>query len=319
MSEATPITLPLSIAAAVHTGLTQSAKRLPPWLLYDRDGSQLFEEITQLPEYYPTARELSILRRHATQIISSSGTPTTVVELGAGSATKTKVLLAALLAQRGSATFIPIDVSARALELASLGVGLAFPQLKIEPYEGDYLEGLASVGDRDGRKLVLFIGSSIGNFEPSEALTFLRAIRARLKKGDALLLGTDLCQSQPALLAAYDDPGGVTARFNLNLLVRINRELGGHFDLRRFRHLALFDAQRSRVEMHLQSLVAQTVEIDALDIAVPFGLGERLHTENSYKFTVGSVQRLLTEAGFTNDRTWSDPDGWFAVHLAQVT
>jgi L-histidine N-alpha-methyltransferase len=307
-----------AIATEVRTGLMRSPKSLPPRLLYDSEGTRLFEEITRLPEYYPTAVELSILQSNAGKIVASAGTPATLVELGVGSAYKTRVLLAALLAQRPEATFIPVDISRAALELTRRALAQSFPTLAIEAIEGPYELAFEALRARTERKLVLFIGSSIGNFEPNEALAFLGAVRAALAPGDALLLGTDLRKDPSLLRAAYDDSQGVTARFNLNLLERINRELGGHFDLRTFRHLVLIDEERSRVEMHLESLKAQEVAIDALGLRVPFAQGERIHTENSYKFTVPGVQRLLSSAGFHNERTWCDPAAWFAVHLARA-
>lgn len=310
--------LPTAIGQDVREGLTRWPKSLPPWLLYDDAGSRLFEEITTTPEYYPTSLELRIFQAHAAEMISDAGVPQTIAELGVGSAYKTQVLLTALLAQRQHATFIPVDISSAALAMTTQALAPSFPTLKIEPVEGQYESVLERLRTRGGRKLVLFIGSSIGNFEPDEALKFLGQVRASLCEGDTFLLGTDLRKPPAILQAAYDDAAGVTARFNLNLLERINRELGGHFDTRRFKHVALFRPEASRVEMHLESVEAQTVEIDALNLSISFAAQERIHTENSYKFSVRSAQTLLERAGFDNLRTWCDQREWFAVHLGHV-
>ncbi len=281
-------------------------------------GTRLFEDITRQPEYYPTRTELAILQEQGLQIVKQAGIPQTLVELGVGSAYKTKVLIAALLELRERATFIPVDVSAEALKLASQRLAPVFPRLDIQPLQAEYDAALETIRQTPGSKLVLFIGSSIGNFEPDEALAFLASMRASLSPGSCLLLGTDLRKPAEVLEAAYNDSAQVTAAFNLHLLERINSELGGHFDLARFRHTAHFNAAHSRIEMHLQSIGAQQVLIEALDLNVSFQPNETIHTENSYKFTVQSAQSLIARAGFDNLDSWTDQRGWFAVHLACV-
>jgi L-histidine Nalpha-methyltransferase len=288
-------------------------------LFYDAVGTQLFEEITQLPEYYPTRTELAIFQEQGLEMVRQAGVPPTLVELGVGSAYKTKVLIAALLDLRERVTFIPIDVSAQALKLASQRLAPVFLKLDIKPLQAEYDEALETISATPGTKLVLFIGSSVGNFEPDEALAFLAATRDALSPGSCLLLGTDLRKAPELLEAAYNDSAGVTAAFNLHVLERINKELGGHFDTRRFRHFAHFDPEHSRIEMHLQSVGPQRVAIDALELEISFEPNERIHTENSYKFTVQGAQSLLARAGFENVRSWTDQRGWFGVHLARVT
>ncbi len=282
-------------------------------------GTQLFEEITQLPEYYPTRTELAIFQEQGVRMLEQAGIPQTLVELGVGSAYKTKVLISALLGLREKVTFIPVDVSAEALKLATQRLTPIFPKLEIKPLQAEYGAALQTIRDTPGTKLVLFIGSSVGNFEPEEALAFLKSTRASLTPGSCLLLGTDLRKAPALLEAAYNDSAGVTAAFNLHLLERINRELGGHFELGRFRHIAHFDQENSRIQMHLQSVGAQVVAIDALELKVAFDAGERIHTENSYKFTIHGAQSLLGKAGFENVQSWTDARGWFGVHLARVS
>lgn len=308
----------LDLAADVREGLSANPRRLPPRLFYDAEGSALFEEITRLPEYYLTRTEEALLERHAGEMIAaaSQGERLTAVELGAGSARKTVHLLRALVQAQGGGVFVPVDVSPAALELARASVTAAVPGLSVEPLEGRYRIALEALRHRPGRKLVLFIGSSIGNFDPDEALELLRDFRAGLSEGDSLLLGTDLAKDPAILQRAYDDDAGVTARFNKNVLARINRELGGNFDLDAFRHVALWNLERSRIEMHLESTREQDVTIAALDLTVHFAQGERLHTENSYKFDPARVDALLTAAGFSPRQRWTDPPGWFALTLA---
>ena len=251
-------------------------------------------------------------------MVSKAGAPQTIVELGVGSAYKTEVLIAALFSVREQVTFVPVDVSAEALKLASQRLAPCFPKLRIQPLQAEYSKALETLRADATKTMVLFIGSSVGNFEPGEALAFLGELRRSLSPGSTLLLGTDLRKAPEVLEAAYNDSAGVTAAFNLHLLERINRELGGHFDLDAFRHTALFNAELSRIEMHLQSLRAQRVPIEGLGLKISFAADERIHTENSYKFTVDGAQALLGRAGFEHLHTWTDPRGWFGVHLAQV-
>ena len=307
------------IAVEVFTGLTGKPKTLSPWLFYDEVGSRLFEEITELPEYYVTRTERQILAEHADEIVSAAagGRDLSMIELGAGTATKTGLLLKAAVRLQGSVTYYPIDVSQSALDEARSRLEAELPEVTVEPIVADYTEGMRQNSSvQSGRRLVLYIGSSIGNFSPEDAVEVLRGVRAQLSPGDCLLLGTDMVKDAQMLHEAYDDAAGVTARFNMNVLTRINRELEGNFNLRLFRHQARWNARESRVEMHLESLLAQKVAIRALDLEVRFLPGETIHTENSYKFTDESVLELLTRAGFRLRQQWSDADKWFTVYLA---
>jgi L-histidine N-alpha-methyltransferase len=306
------------IADDVLHGLTASPKSLPPRLFYDARGSELFEQITRLPEYYLTRTERQIFQDHADEIIAQAGPGLTLIELGAGTAAKTSILIQALLKREMSATFYPMDVSAAALEIAEANLSRQFPRLTVKPLVGNYSTGMEKLGAMGGRRLVLYIGSSIGNYEPEEAIALLRSVRRSLSAGDALLLGTDLVKAAPLLYLAYNDAAGVTATFNLNILKRINRELTANFVVENFRHMALWNAEASRIEMYLESLSDQVVRISDLGLRVRFVEGERIHTENSYKFTAVMVERVLTESGFALERTWKDAQSWFGVHLARV-
>jgi L-histidine N-alpha-methyltransferase len=310
-----------AIAMEVFTGLSERPKTLSPWLFYDQAGSRLFEAITELPEYYVTRTEKQILARHAGEIVAAAagGRDLSIIELGAGTATKTGLLLNAAVAQQGSVTYYPIDVSETALQEARTRLESELPEVTVEPIVADYTEGMrqnnAGLAGA-GRRLVLYIGSSIGNFSPADAIEVLRGVRAQLTPGDCLLLGTDMVKDTNMLLAAYDDAAGVTARFNMNMLIRINRELDATFNPQLFRHQARWNEQHSRIEMHLESLLAQKVAVRALDLEVRFSLGETIHTENSYKFTDRRVLALLTRAGFKLRKQWSDDNKWFTVYLA---
>jgi L-histidine N-alpha-methyltransferase len=307
-----------AIAEDVYRGLTATRKALPPKLFYDAAGSELFEEITRLPEYYLTRTELAILSERAREIASRTPSHVSIVELGAGSAAKTRVLLQALAVGRMQVRYYPVDISLSALEGLSTELAREMPRVRIEPTRADLSGDLHFLRDIPAPRLVLYIGSSIGNMEADEADEFLRRLRKRLAPGDALLLGVDLVKDRRSLLAAYNDAAGVTARFNLNLLARINRELAGHFDLRAFRHEAIWNAKQHRIEIYIESLRERTVGIDALGLRVRFARGERIHTENSHKYTVTGVRRMLRQAGFTARDTWTDCKRWFAVQWAEV-
>jgi dimethylhistidine N-methyltransferase len=306
------------VAAAVAEGLLGGDKRLPAWLLYDPRGSALFEEITALPEYYPTRTERAILAEHAGEMIDGAGTPLAVAELGAGTASKTQLLLAALLDRQTRAVYVPIDVSRAALAVAE-SVLSRYPGLSVHPVVGRYPEDLGVLDAIPGRRLLLFLGSNLGNYDPEAAGELLLAVRARLRPGDTLLIGTDLRKASEILLPAYDDDAGVTARFNKNVLVRLNRELSAEFDLDSFRHVALWNAAESRIELYLQSEREQQVWIGGLGAAARFAAGERIHTESSYKFTTEGLRALFRGAGFRWERSWFDDRRWFAVHLLRVS
>ncbi len=298
-----------------------SPKWLPSWLFYDAAGSQLFNQITELPEYYLTRTERSILADHAEEIIglAAAGDAIRLVELGAGSADKTRILLSAAVDRQDTVFYEPVDVSASALEEAQERIEREIPGVLVTPRVEDYTRGLEldtpSFGER---QLLLYIGSSIGNFEPHEAERLLENVRGALGTGDSILLGVDLVKDKSTLLAAYDDAAGVTAAFNLNLLPRLNRELGADFAMEAFAHRAVWNGAKSRIEMHLVSRKRQTVRIPALDVKFEFGQGETIHTENSYKYRPGQAEALMTKVGFTPTATWMDGQKRFAVCLAQI-
>jgi dimethylhistidine N-methyltransferase len=310
------------IATAVRDGLTSFPKRLPPWLFYDAEGSRLFDEITELPEYYLTRTERGIFRDFAENIVDAAreASRLRIVELGAGSAEKTRLLLKAAVERQGSLLYEPVDVSGSALEVARERIEREIPGVRVAPLEMDYTNGFrltaAGVGER---RLVLYIGSSIGNFEPEDAALLLRKVRAQLAPGDGLLLGVDLVKDESILLDAYDDAAGVTAAFNKNMLTRLNRELGGDFDLDTFGHRSIWNEARSRMEMHLESRAAQIVRLAEIDLEVDFAAGETIHTENSYKYQPGEPEALLADTGFEVAGAWTDVRGWFAVCLGRAS
>jgi L-histidine N-alpha-methyltransferase len=319
MTASKQLALPSSVIAAdVLQGLSSHPKCLPPKLFYDAEGSSLFEQITETPEYYPTRTERAILEQYAAEIIEAAGSNLSLIELGAGSASKTRVLISALLRRQLRLEFHPVDVSPSALRDALARLNGDFPRLHVRPIVADYSQGLPELAQISGRKLVLFIGSTIGNFEPQEAMSFLKRVRCSLRPGDGVLIGFDMSKGERVLRNAYNDAGGITARFNKNLLARINRELGADFDLDEFQHVAFWNRRKSRIEMHLESRVDQEVRVPDLDRSFHFLFGERSHTENSYKFTPSSISRLLRESGLRLEHRWTDPKGWFSVVLARV-
>jgi dimethylhistidine N-methyltransferase len=316
-----PLEISGQIASAVCEGLLSRPKWLPSWLFYDAAGSQLFNQITELPEYYLTRTERGILAAHAEEIIGLAADADAVrlVELGAGSADKTRLLLTAAVNRQDTVFYEPVDVSSSALEEAQERIEREIPGVLVTPRVEDYTRGLeldsASFGER---RLVLYIGSSIGNFEPQEAEALLKNVRAALAPDDSILLGVDLVKDEATLLAAYDDAAGVTAAFNLNLLTRLNRELGANFDEEAFTHRAVWNAAQSRIEMHLVSRKRQKIRIPALDLKIDFAAGESIHTENSYKYRPSHAEALLSKTGFTPVATWMDDRQRFAVCLARA-
>jgi dimethylhistidine N-methyltransferase len=313
-----PAVLTSPIAEEVERGLSAIPKRLPPKLFYDAAGSRLFDLITATPEYYPTRTERGILQDFAAEIAGQAGGNLTLVEMGAGSASKTRVLIEAILRRQLRLTFYPVDVSPAALHAAVTSLNGDYPDLHVSPILADYCHHMPQLNELPGRKLALFIGSTIGNFEPEEAVAFLNQLRESLAPGDGLLLGFDMRKDADTLHAAYNDHQGVTAGFNLNVLARINRELGGRFDLGAFRHVAFWNRRMSRIEMHLESRLKQDVWIQDLNRAFHFARGERIHTENSYKFTAATIATLLCRSGLKLEKTWTDPEGWFSEVLARV-
>ena len=298
-----------------------SPKWLPSWLFYDSAGSRLFEEITRIPEYYVTRTERAILESRASEIVARAAGENALrlVELGAGSAEKTRLLLSAAVERQDTVFYEPVDVSASALIEAQMRIEEEIPGVLVCPRVEDYTHNLElDTTLPTERRLVLYIGSSIGNFEPGESLLLLERVRAALDPGDCLLLGVDLVKEHSVLLAAYDDKAGVTAAFNRNLLVRLNRELDADFHPEMFAHRADWNAAHSRMEMHLVSEAKQTVWLPGMDVRVEFAAGESIHTENSYKYQPGDAEALVAKAGFAPEATWTDERGWFAVCLARV-
>ncbi|MGD9943454.1 MAG: L-histidine N(alpha)-methyltransferase [Burkholderiaceae bacterium] len=302
-------------AADVLSGLAQVAKSIPSTWLYDRRGSELFEDITQLHEYYPTRSEIAILRHCVNAIAEQAGSDAVVVEIGSGSSRKTPLLLAALDSPHA---YVPIDISAEFLIESVTELRHRFPGLRMLPLIADFTKPLslpAELGSAPAgaRRLVFFPGSTIGNLSPQQAMQCLSRL-AELAGDDGLvLIGADSNRDEQTLLPAYDDAAGVTAEFNLNLLRRINRELRGNFDLSRFRHLARFDRQHARMEMHLVSTTAQQVEV--LGRRFQFRAGESIHTENSYKYDAAALGALARAAGLHRRTAWTDETRRFVVHL----
>jgi L-histidine N-alpha-methyltransferase len=303
-------------AEDVRRGLSAKAKHLFPKYLYDELGSQLFEAICLLPEYYLTRAENEILTRYAGEIVGAIQMPNTLIEMGSGSASKTRLIIETLLQDQPELLFVPVDISASALERSSRVLLQSYPRLRIEAYAAEYFDGLAELAKRQrGRTLALFLGSNISNFEPEEARAFLRAMRSVLRAGDALLLGADLKKDRHTLEAAYNDALGVTAAFSRNLLVRINQALDANFDLPAFRHRAVYNEAGSRIEICVESLRPQTVAIRKLELEVDLEAGELIHTENSYKYDLEGIASLATETGFVCGRSWLDEQKRFSSNL----
>lgn len=298
------------LRADAHRGLTATPKDLPPKWFYDERGSRLFEEITALPEYYPTRAEREILTTYAAEVAELSD-PACLVELGSGSATKTRVLLDAL--QPGA--YLAFDVCEKVIRQSLDELSRAYPSLEVTGVVGDFEQHLPLV-PRHARQLVAFLGSTLGNLQPEARHRFLCSVRAMLEVGDQLLLGADLVKSTTRLVAAYDDQAGVTAEFNRNVLAVLNRQLDADFDLGAFEHVAVWEPEEEWIEMRLRATSAQTVHVDALDLQVRFAPGEELRTEVSAKFRVDGLAGELKAAGFDLQADWTDTAGDFAVVLA---
>jgi L-histidine Nalpha-methyltransferase len=309
-----------AFASDVRAGLSAKAKALSPKYFYDELGSRLFEAICWLPEYYLTRAEGEILRTSAGEIVSTVGGPVRLLELGSGSAEKTRYLIEALLVKQSELHYLPVDISDSSLELASQRLLRLYPGLRITAFAADYFTALQALAERvpasrDCRTVALFLGSNIGNFGRDESRVFLRAVRRLLRPQDALLLGADLKKSPEVLIPAYDDALGVTAAFDLNLLARINRELDGNFDVRKFQHSATYNDELGRIEIRLVSREPQIVRIRGIDLEVEFDTGETIRTENSYKFDVEQLSVLARDAGFSLEKTWFDSAGLFSFNL----
>lgn len=313
-----------SFAHDVQVGLTSTPKQLLPKYFYDDLGSHLFEAICYLPEYYVTRAETEIITDSVEEIVDELKIPGTnsvrLIELGSGSAAKTKLFIRSLSRRKTDLHYMPVDISPLSLKQSSKELLNSYPQLRITAYVADFLTALQELQntgteEHHGRTVVLFLGSSIGNLNPSESLGLLKQVRTILNPGDVFLIGADLKKSTDLLIPAYADALGVTAAFNLNLLVRINRELGGNFELAKFEHSALYNEAHGRVEMHLLSREKHVVQISKIQLEVNFERGESIHTENSYKFDLKSFETLAANSGFHLDKVWRDRNGWFSLNL----
>jgi L-histidine N-alpha-methyltransferase len=298
----------------VYEGLTQTPKSLPPKWFYDSAGSDLFDQITRLPEYYPTRAEAEILRDRATEIAAASGADT-LVELGSGTSEKTRLLLSALRDRASLRRFIPFDVDAGMLQAASSAIFDEYPGIEIDAVCGDFEEHLGEI-PKVGRRLIVFLGSTIGNLTTEPRAAFLAALADTMQPGDTLLLGTDLVKDTARLVRAYDDAAGVTARFNKNVLAVVNRELSANFDLDAFDHVARWNADEGRIEMWLRATSPQHVRVDALDLTVDFAAGEEMLTEVSCKFRPDGVAAELAAAGLRRTHWWTDEAGDFGLSLS---
>jgi L-histidine Nalpha-methyltransferase len=311
----TPADLRAALRLDADQGLRATPKDIPPKWFYDARGSQLFDDITRLPEYYPTRCERAILVAHADEIAAASGADT-LVELGSGTSEKTRILLDALRDAGTINRFVPFDVSEQTLRDAAASVGTDYPAVAVHAVVGDFEHHLAEIPG-GGRRLVAFLGGTIGNLEPPARADFLRDVAQGLGPDDFLLLGLDLVKDIDRLEAAYDDNQGVTAAFNKNVLAVMNRELDADFDERRFEHVAVYEKDLGQIEMRLRAIDAHTVQVRALALTVAFAAGEEMRTEVSTKFTREQVVEELDDANLRLARWWTDPDGDFALLLAR--
>lgn len=303
-------------AREVAEGLTAVPKHLPCCYFYDRLGSQLFEAICELPEYYLTRAETAILRTQVEEIAALFDSPTDLIELGSGNATKTRLLIDVFARRHARQRYVPIDICRTMLEESSRDLLRTFPSLEVLAIAAEYHEALEHLRTSETRrKLVLWLGSNVGNLERAAAADFLSRVCDTLKPGDGILVGFDLRKDRRRLEEAYDDACGVTAAFNRNLLCRINRELDGSFEPRAFKHRAIYNEGIGRIEMHLESEVAQVAVIKQLGLSVSFAAGEMVHTENSYKYSPDEIEALATAAGLIRERAWLDPEGLFTLVL----
>jgi dimethylhistidine N-methyltransferase len=303
-----------ALRADVLAGLTATPRSLPPRWFYDARGSELFDEITRLPEYYPTRAERAVLAAQADAIAAASGAEV-LVELGSGTSEKTRLLLDALTRAGTLRRFVPFDVDPTVLEAAGAAIGAEYPGVAVDAVVGDFTEHVGLL-PRSGRRLVAFLGSTIGNLEPGPRAAFLADLAGTLTPGDSFLLGTDLVKDPGRLVRAYDDAAGVTAAFNRNVLTVLDRELGADFDPAAFEHVALWDAEHEWIEMRLRSRRDQVVTVPALDLTVHFAAGEELRTEVSAKFRRAGVEAELAAAGLRTTHWWTDPGGDFGVSLS---
>jgi len=306
-----------ALRADARTGLTASPKHLPPKWFYDARGSELFEEITRLPEYYPTRAERAALHRYAGQIAEITEAKT-LIELGSGSSEKTRLLLDALSGRGTLGTFVPLDVSESALAEAVATLATDYPGLDVQGVVGDFTEHLPHLPNGSSR-LIAFLGGTIGNLLPAQRATFYAELRAALEPGEWFLLGADLVKDPAVLVPAYDDAAGVTAEFNRNVLHVLNRELGADFEPDAYEHVALWDAENEWIEMRLRASKPMRVSVPELDLTVEFDAGEEMLTEVSAKFRREGIETELADAGFAVRRWWTDPEGRFSITLAEAT
>ena len=303
------------LCAVTEEGLSKPHKELPSRFFYDAAGSILFEQICALPEYYPTRTEHAILARSAREMIDSAGKDLTLVEFGSGSSSKTRLLIETLLERQPALHYLPIDISADFMRQSCYTLLDDYERLAVTGIAAEYSDGIHALPAPDSPRLFLFLGSNIGNFDRDEAEAFLRRIRQQMQPEDRVLIGIDLIKERSILTAAYNDHAGVTDAFNKNLLVRINNELGGKFDLDAFVHEAPYIEAESRIEMHLVSHHKQSIPIAYLEQSFAFTAGERIHTENSHKYTLGSFGELCAPACLKTEAYWTDERNWFAVLL----
>lgn len=305
-----------AFARDVRAGLTANPKFLSCCYFYDQEGSQLFEEICALPEYYLTRAEREILQTYAEDLVARLPADARVVELGSGSSSKTRHLLSALLRRQHTLHYVPIDICSIILQETSLSLLKDFPDLEITAIAMEYHDGLRHLRSLARQpQLILWLGSNVGNFHRNDAAAFLAEVRRFMSKEDRLLMGVDLRKDRTILEPAYDDARGVTAEFNLNILTRINRELNADFDLEAFRHRAIYNEEAGRIEMYLVSTRQHRVTIRALELSVEFAEGERIHTENSYKYSLAEIESLATAAGFRVTEQWFDRERSFSANL----
>ncbi len=305
-----------TMAWEVRLGLTAKPKELAPKYFYDERGSQLFERITELPEYYPTRAERAILAARSAEILAAAGEPSTLVELGSGSAAKTRHLLSAMRAAGCLRTYVPVDISEEITHETAEALVEEYPGLAVHGLVCDFEHDLELIPSGDGGRLIAFLGGTIGNLYPGPRRDFLTRLAAMLGPDDRILLGADLVKEPARLEAAYDDAAGVTAEFNRNVLLVLNRELGADFDPAAFEHVARYDAAEARMDIRLRSRADQTVRLDGLDLTVRFGAGEEMRTEISAKFTREHLERIYREAGLALTGWFTDPAGDYALSLA---
>jgi dimethylhistidine N-methyltransferase len=305
-----------SFADAVRAGLTGERKTLPYRFLYDEAGSELFEEICELPEYYLTRTEREILEERVGEIAAAFSGPITLAELGSGSSSKTRLLIEALLRAHGRLRYVPVDISRGMLKRSAFELLERYEALEVRAFAGEYRDGLRHVQSENARpKLVVWLGSSVGNLTREEATDFLAGVRGAMNGADRLLIGIDLRKDRWILEAAYDDAAGVTARFTLNLLERINRELGGRFDTGAFQHRAVYLEEEGRVEIQIVSRREQRVAIEALGLEVRFAAGEGIHAENAFKYSADEIAKITGAAGLRVEHTWCDSGERYSLSL----